>query len=129
MASIIVTRGLQVIGGRASNSPDNFAAIQTIVVDDRAVAFAAGDTTLGSPTNFFAKAATVTRSGQQITHTVTFATGEANFTIRRISLHNAVPGDVTGTSVTLCSGIDAQSLVKTANFTLTISVRLDYTAI
>ena len=129
MASIIVNRGLQIIGGRASNTADGFAAVQSMTVDDRSTAFASGNTTLGSPTNVTAKAfdATPTRTNQRITHVATFATTEANFTIRRIALHNAAAGSVTGSSTTLFSGIDGQSITKTSDFSMSITINIDYT--
>lgn len=135
MASIVVNRGLQVIGGRASNTADAFNAIQVMSVDDRAVAFVAGDTTLGTPTNEFDDAfdVTPTRSGQVISHLMTLATGEGNFgagnPIRRIALHNDVAGSVSGTSTTLVAGVDGQSLQKTSDFTLAITLKLTYTSV
>lgn len=129
MASIIVNRGLQVIGGRASNTADSFDYIRSMSVDDSAVAFTATDTTLGSPTNE-ADAdfdTTPTRSAQTVTHVATFGTGVANFNIKRIALHNAAAASVTGSSTTLCAGIDGQSLTKTSDFSMTITVKITYT--
>jgi hypothetical protein len=133
MASLIVNRGLQVIGGRASNTADAFLEIDSMSVDDSSTAFAAGDTALnsgGAVTNEADRDfdATPTRSSQTVSHTVTFGTGEANFTIRRIALHNAAAASVSTSSVTLVAGIDGQSLAKTADFTLTITVRITYTS-
>lgn len=132
MASLIVNRGLQVIGGRASNTADAFAAIQSMAVDDGTSAFAAGHTALNAtttPSNFVAADfdATPTRSGQVVSHAVTFATTEANFAIKRISLHNAAAASVSVSSTTLVGGIDNQSLTKTSDFTLTLTVELSYT--
>lgn len=131
MAAIITNRGLQVIAGRASNTSDGFLEIDTMSVDDRAVAFAAGDTQLGAPANEFDKAfdAPPTRAGQVVSHLSTFATGEANFTIRRVALHNEIPANVSGTSATLVAGIDGQSLTKTSDFSLAITVKLTYTSV
>lgn len=134
MASRIVNRGLQVIAGRASSTADGFAAIQSMAVDDDSNAFGQTDDSLddaggGAPANVAAKNfdATPTRSAQTVTHTSTYGTGEGNFTIRRISLHNALEGSVSGTSVTLVGGIDGQSITKTSNFTLTLTVQITYT--
>lgn len=128
MASIIVNRGLQVIGGRASATADSFQAVQTMAVDDSTTSFSAANTSLGSPTNVVAKGfdVTPTRSAQTITHSSSFTTAEANFTIRRISLHNAASGSVTGSSTTLFSGIDGQSIAKTSDFSMTITVQISY---
>lgn len=129
MASIIVNRGLQVIAGRASSTSDSFAAVQSMAVDDSATSFLATDTSLGSPSNVAAKAfdSTPSRSSQTVTHVATFATTDANFTVRRISLHNEVAGSVTGASTTLFSGIDSQSITKTSDFSMTITININYT--
>ena len=134
MASIIVNRGLQVIGGRASNTGDSFAAIQSMAIDDDANAFAAGNDSLddaggGAPTNVSPKNfdTTPVRTNQTVEHVSTWQTTDGNFTIRRISLHNDTELNVTGTSQTLCAGIDGQSITKTADFQLTIKVNITYT--
>ncbi len=129
MATIVVNRGLQVAVGRLSSTADSFAALQSMAVDDRSTAFVATDTSLGSPANVAAKAfdATPTRSAQTVTHETTFATTEANFTIRRISLHNAAAGSVNGTSTTLCMGVDGQSLTKTSDFSVKFILRVTTT--
>jgi hypothetical protein len=126
MASIIVTRGLQITGGRLSTTVDAFQALQSLAVDDRATGFAAGDTSLNSPANVAVVAfdSTPTRSGQTVTHLGTFATGAANFIIKRISLHNAAFGSVTASSTTLYGGIDGQSITKTSDFTVTFTIRI-----
>lgn len=131
MASLTVNRGLQVIAGRASNTADAFAAIQVMSVDDSSTAFTATDTTLGGPTNEFDAAfdATPTRSAQTVTHVMTVPTGSGNFTIRRIALHNDTATNVTGTSITLCAGIDGQSLAKTSAFSLAITIQMTYTSV
>lgn len=133
MASRIVNRGLQVIGGRASSTADAFAAIASMSVDDSTVAFAAGDTALNSGGAVTNEAdldfdATPTRSNQTVSHTATFGTGAANFTIRRIALHNAAAASVSTSSTTLVAGIDGQSLAKTSDFTLAITVSITYTS-
>lgn len=133
MASLIVNRGLQVIGGRASNTADAFLEIDSMSVDDSATAFAAGDTALNSGGAVTNEAdldfdATPTRSSQTVSHVATFGTGAANFTIRRIALHNAAAASVSTSSTTLVAGIDGQSLAKTSDFTLAITVRITYTS-
>jgi hypothetical protein len=134
MASLIVNRGLQVIGGRASNTADAFLEIDTMAVDDATEPFLAADTKLDDGTGFTqefdaAFDTTPTRSGQTVTHIMTIPTGSGNFPIRRISLHNALAASVTGSSVTLVGGIDGQSLTKTSDFTLTITVNILYTSV
>ena len=130
MASKITNQGLLRIGRQASESTGYDAArnIQTMSVDDSASAFVAGDTTLGSPANQADQVldATPTESSQTISHVCTFATGAANFTIRRISLHDDVAASVSGSSSTLVGGIDGQSITKTSDFTLAITVTIAY---
>ena len=133
MASIIVDRGLNVIAGRASETADGFAAIESMAVDDDSAAFSAGDDSLddaggGAPANVATSNfdQTPTRTGQTVSHAATFGTGAANFTIRRVSLHNDVAANVSGTSVTLVGGIDGQSITKTSDFSMTITVDIQY---
>ena len=137
MASITVNNGLQRIGVQASQatsgSGPTYSAtrhIQTGSVDDSAVAFAATDTNLaagGAVTTMFDQAlATPTRSGQVVTHTWTIAAGSGNFTIKRIALHDDTTTNTTTSSTTLIAGIDGQSLTKTSDFTLAITVTLTF---
>lgn len=138
MATLVVNRGLQMIGDRASGVAGAGAAVTTMAVDDGTRSLAAADVDCSStgsggsaPTNFVSQAfdATPTRAGQTVTHVVTLAVGTANFTIKRVTLHNAAAGSVTGTSSTLISGIDALSLTKTSSFTLKLSVTLTYSSL
>ncbi len=141
MASIIVNNGLQRIGTQASQStsgsgPTYSASrqIQVMSVDDSAVAFAAGDTALntgGAVTNEFDAALTAppVRSSQTHPHIMTIPTGSGNFVIKRIALHDDVAGTVAVGSATLCAGVDAQSLTKTSDFTMTITLNLLYTSV
>ena len=101
-------------------------------VDDSAVALAATDTAAnsgGAVTNFFDKVfdSTPTRTNQEISVTTTYATGEANFTIRRILQHDNTAANVTASSASLVGGIDGQSLTKTSDFTLAITQRVNFT--
>lgn len=129
MASIVVNRGLQVIGGRASNTSDGFTEFLSMTVDDSGTAFTATDTTLGSPSNIEANAfdSTPARTNQTVSHVTTYQTGEANFNVKRISIHNLAAGSVTGSSTSLCAGIDGQSVTKNSDFTMTITVDITYT--
>jgi hypothetical protein len=132
MASITVNQGLQMIGDRASGVAGAGAAAVSMAVDDSATAFAAGTTTLASPTNLQANAfdSTPTRSGQTVTHLMTLTTGQFNtFTVKRVSLHNVAAGSVTGTSTSLIAGIDGLSLTKQSTFSLKLTVQITYTSV
>jgi hypothetical protein len=129
MASLIVNQGLQMIGDRASGVAGAGNAISNMAVDDKATAFVAGDTNLGSPTNLQNNVldSTPTRSGQVVSHVMTLTTGQFNtFTVKRISLHN---GTATATSTTLIAGIDAQSILKGSTFSLKFTVQITYSSI
>ena len=138
MAAVVFTNGLQRIGVQASQAsagagPTYNASrhIQTLSVDDSSVAFAAGDTALddgGAVANEYDLAfdATPTRAGQVITHIATVPTGQGNFTIRRIALHDNAAGSVSSSSDTLVVGIDGQSLTKTSDFTIEFTVTITY---
>lgn len=135
MANRIVTRGLLRIGQQASESTNYNAArnIQTMMVDDSTVAFAAGDTaanTGGAVTNAFDKVldATPTEAAPAvISHVMTLLTTDYNQTVKRISLHDDVAATVTTSTSTLVGGVDAQSLLKTTDFSLAITLKITYT--
>jgi hypothetical protein len=140
MASIVVNRGLLRIGQQASESTNYNDArnIQTLSVDIGTTAFAAGHTKLNdsadvteAATSYFDQAldATPTESGQTITHVSTIGTGNGNFTIRRIALHDNTAANVTASSATLVAGIDGQSIAKTSDFSLEITFKLTYTSV
>lgn len=130
-----MTRGLLRIGAQASESTSYNAArnIQVLSVDDSTVAIAAGDTAAnsgGAITNFFDKVldATPTEAAPAvISHVCTLTTAEALFTIKRILLHDDVAGTVTASSTTLVGGVDAQSLLHTADFQLELTLKITYT--
>lgn len=129
----VVNRGLQITGGRTFSTADAFAAVQSMSVDDNASNFAAADTALntsrGAITNVFAQNfdATPTRSSQTISMTTTIATGNGNFTIKGIALHNATAASVSASSTTLFAGIAGQSITKTSSFSLAITLQVLYT--
>jgi len=131
IAAIIVNRGLQVIGGRAFNTADSFLAIQTLSVDDKATAFVAGDTTLGTPTNELDVAfdSTPTRAGQVITTlgTIPSTSGFDGNTVKRIAWHNDTTSNVSGTSTTLCGGVDGQTYAKVAGVALRFTLTATFT--
>jgi len=132
MASLLVNRGLQVIVGRASNTADSFTEIIAGSVDDNATGFTATDTALdsvGTVTNSAAVAfdATPTRSAQTTTHVFTFGTGVANFTHKRVALHNLASGSVTASSTSLVGGTDGLTFAKTSAFVVEYSVTIALT--
>lgn len=138
MAAIVVNQGLLRIGQQASESTNYNAArnIQTMSVDDQASAFQATDVDLdraGGLTVANAFDATLdstpTESGQTITHIMTIPTGSGNFTIKRIALHDDTAANVSTSSNTLVAGVDGQSLTKTSDFTLAITLKLTYTSV
>lgn len=140
MASIVVSNGLQRIGVQSSQATGTgvtYSAtrhIQVMSVDDGTVAFAAGHTALnsgGAITNEYDQAfdSTPTRTNQTITHIMTIGTGNGNFTIKRIAMHDNVVGSVDATTATLVCGVDGQTLGKTSDFTLAITLNLLYTSV
>ena len=128
MATIIVSRGRNVMQGRAFSTADGFAAIQSLSVDDyngAGNAFQDSDEDLdraGALTipNFFAvnfdATPVLNTSTNEVTVEATVPAASGNFTHRRIGHHNATAGSVTRSSNTLVSGIDGQSIGKTADF-------------
>lgn len=133
MASIVVNRGLLRIGQQAFQSTNYSVSryIQVMSVDDSVTALAAGTTTLGSPTNEFDAVfnSTPTESGQTITCIMTIPTGSGNFTIRRLCEHDDTATNVTGSSTTLVSGVDAQTLTKTSDFSLAVTKQFTFTSV
>lgn len=134
MAAKVVNQGLLRCGQQTFESTNYNAArnVQTMSVDDSTNAFAAGDTALnsgGAVSNEFDTAfdSTPTESSQTITCVATLGTGNGNFTIRRIALHDNTPANVTTSSSTLFGGIDGQTLAKTSDFTMEITVTVTFT--
>ncbi len=135
MAKKIVNRGLLRFGQQSSQSTNYNVArfIRTMSVDDGTVAFASTHTALnsgGAISNAYDQAldSTPTESGTAtITHVCTFGTGVANFTIKRLTLHDDTAANVTTSSTTLVCGIDGQTLTKTADFSLAVTITLTFT--
>lgn len=140
MASIVVNNGLQRMAVQTSQATSGAGPtynasrhVQTMAVDDQSSAFLSTDVDLNragglTVTNEYDSAfdATPTRSGQTTTHIMTIPTGSGNFTIRRISLHDDAAANVTTASDTLVAGIDGQSLTKTADFSMTLTLNIAY---
>jgi len=136
MASLIVNQGLQRIAINASQATafSSSRFIQSMSVDDATGAFAAANTKLDDGAGFTqefdaAFDSTPTRSNQTISHVMTIPTGSGNFTIRRVALHDDTAANVTSSSTTLVGGVDNQSLTKTSDFTLAITMRITYTSV
>lgn len=145
MATLMTTQGLQRVGvqtsqATAGSGPTYSASrqIQTMSVDNNSFSrsFAAGDVAVSSdgttggtaPTSYFDKAfdASPTRASQTISHVMTLATGEGNFAIVRIALHDDTAANTSGTSGTFCAGIDGLSLTKNSTFTLKTTFQITY---
>lgn len=133
MAAIIVNNGLHVIGARASNTgeTDHDRAIQSMSVDDQGTGFSATDDALDDAGAVSNEAdadfdSTPSRSGETFSHTATFGTSEANFEIQRVALHNDTAANVSTSSTTLVGGVDGQSLTKTSDFSLTVTLDISY---
>lgn len=135
MANRVVTAGLMRAGRQTFESTSYNAArnVQTLSVDDSAVAIAAGDTAAnsgGAITNFFDKVfdATPTETAPAvITVQCTLTTAEAIYTVRRILLHDDTAANVTASSSSLFGGVDAQTLAHTADFQLVITMKCTFT--
>lgn len=126
MAKQVTDLGKQVSQDRLFSLGTPPTQIISASVDDSTTALSSSTTTLGSPTNLSAVAfdALPVRSGQTVTATFTFPVGSANFTHKRIVLHNIAFGSVTGTSATVMCGHDAQSIIKNSTVAITYTVAL-----
>ena len=107
--------------------------LQAMSVDDSTVVFASSHTTLstgGAVSNEFDQSfdSTPTTStdttSATVTHVMTIGTANGNFTIKRVALHDDTSTNTTATSTTLFGGVDSQTLAKTTDFTLAISLRV-----
>lgn len=134
MAKLIITQGLGFEGDLLFGINGPPAKLQTMAMDDATGAFAAGNTKLNDAagyTQLFAAAfdITPTRSGATVTCIMTAGTGSANFTIRRVSLHNTVAGSTTASSTGLWGGIDGQAITKTTDFSLATTVQVTFSSV
>jgi hypothetical protein len=134
MPALVVNQGLQRSGRNTSNvgtAPGTGLSgqrwLQTLSVDDSAVTILAAHTAAnsgGAVTNFFDRAIDAANSiaSQTVTHLSTLASGEGNFIIRRVILHDDIPSTVSSSSATVHSGIDGHSLTKTSDFALGFTI-------
>lgn len=134
MASIVTSLGLLTLGRHGFHSTGYSASryFQTMSVDDSATSLTAGTTTLGSPTNMFDAAfdSAPTETGTAtIVCVMTIPTGSGNFNGKRFVEHNDTAANVTGTSATVCSGVDNQSLQKSSDFSEAITKHFTLTSV
>lgn len=121
MASRVTDQGLQ-------DSLDNsFGIAASDPVDAMGIsdfgAIAAGTTSIAAAANKDVNLlSSATRTGQTVTVVGVWGTGEGNFTITTITLHNDGGGAFTG----VYGGVDNQSLTKTSDFILTITMKITY---
>lgn len=121
MASIVTNLGLQ-------DSLENTFGIANDPIDAMGVSdlggLAAGTTSIAAASNKDVNAfdSTPTRNAQTVSCVATWGTSEANFTITDITLHNDGAGANTG----VYGGVDSQSITKTSDFTLTITMQITY---
>lgn len=134
MAALVTNFGKQRIGiyfFHATGYNVNRYA-QTMAWDNGASGFAAGHDQLNdaaTPSSEYDQAfdATPTIAAQTVTAQSTIPTGQGNFTITRISIHDDAAANVSVSSTTLVSGVDGQSLGKTSDFTLRTDLSHQYT--
>jgi hypothetical protein len=125
MAKVVTDQARGVALDRYGNISGPPAALQSGSVDDSAVVFGTGTTNLGNPVNLAAAAFdSISRAGNVLTVTFTLGTGVANFIHKRIAVHNAAAGAVTGASNTVQYGHDQQSVQKTNTTSISYSLQL-----
>lgn len=121
-----------------STNYDAARNFQVMSVDIGTTVFAAGHTKLNDSANvtesassYFDKVfdATPTESSQTVTCIMTMSTSEGNITIKRIAIHDNTAANVTASSTSLGAGIDGQTLGKTSDFSLAITLNMAYTSV
>lgn len=136
MTNLFFNQGLLFAAGRLSDTVEAFTPIDSMSVDSGA-AFVNATTNLGGPAaslfaikNFDSTPTVVSGANfATATHITTFNTGDANFTIRRIALHNAISGTASSGTNTLVCGTDGQSFGKTTDFSLAITYKYTMTSV
>jgi hypothetical protein len=136
MAALVFNTGLQRIGVNASQATGTGVTyssaryIRSMSVDDSSVAFVATDTALntgGAVSNEYdVDLTSATRTSQSVAHLGTIPSGQGNFTIRRIVLHDDTAANVSASSTTPCVGVDGLSFVKSNTFSLSPTINLAY---
>lgn len=137
MASTVVVQGLLRTGQQLSQTAGYSVSrfLQAMSIDDSTTVFAQSHTALGTGgavANMFDQSydATPTTStnttSATVSHITTYGTANGNFTVRRIALHDDTSTNVTTASTTLHSGVDSQTLAKTTDFTLAVTLRLKF---
>lgn len=137
MASTVTVQGLLRTGQQLSQATgfSSVRFLQCMSIDDSTVAFAQSHTTLatgGAVANSFDQSfdATPTTStdttSATVSHVTTYGTANGNFTVKRIALHDDTSTNVTTASATLHSGVDSQTLAKTTDFQIAITLRLKF---
>lgn len=137
MASTVVVQGLLQTGQQLSHATNFGVArfLQCMSIDDSTVVFAQSHTALGTGgavTTEFDQAfdgtptTSTTTTSATVIHIMTVGTANGIMTIKRIALHDDTSTNVTTASTTLHSGIDSQTLAKTTDFSLAITVRLKF---
>lgn len=112
MANIVTNQGLQTALDRVFDIGGPPAAMTGIGVDDGTGAFAAGTTSLDG-TNVHSKAfeTTPVRTNQSVESRVLFASGDANFTHKRVGIVNSTVPDTSTPVPGLQMGLDTHSSV------------------
>lgn len=140
MASLVMLRG-RLRAGQQLYQSTNYSAtrhVQTMSVDIGATVFATGHTKLNdsadvteSAASYFDKAfdAVPTEATATITTVCTLAVGEGNIVIKRIAQHDNTAANVNASSVSLVAGIDGQTLGKTSDFSLAITLQMAFTSV
>lgn len=142
----VVNQGLQrtgintwMVGGSSTvgSSQTVTRYAMTLATTSSAGSYAATDTASNSNgtgnratvTSFYSQLfdAFPTRAGQAISAVTTIATGNSNFTIGSIEVHDDTAANTTVSSANLFAGIAGQSITKTASFSLSITVQCTYT--
>jgi hypothetical protein len=125
ITKIVVNRGLQVLIGRAFDTADSFAKIQSVSIDDGTTAFGATDTALddgGAISNaaYADFTSTPTRSGQVVSWSALFIQS-VSLTVKRIALNNIAAASMSTSADGLIAGTAGRNLVKDNDFELQIN--------
>lgn len=121
-----------------STNYDAARNVQVMSVDIGTTVFAAAHTKLNDSADVTESAASYfdkvfdgvpTESVATITTVCTLTTAEGNIVIKRIAQHDNTAANVTASSVSLVAGIDGQTLGKTADFSLALTLQMAFTSV